>query len=258
VEVVSVVFDRSADGFDFPYGDMALLNSNLSYRPSPYVVAQNTGAFIEIPSFLGASHAVESLDAAEDYIARMSAYAGQLDGETDRIRRDGERGMVLPDFLLSKTVEQLKTARTQDPKDWSIVKHLIIDADADGSLSANAMRVARDEIGPAMDRQIAALEALAPKATDKAGVWARPDGEAYYNWALGAATTTNMTADEVHQMGLDELAALHAEMDPILRSLGYTQGGVGQRMAALAAQSPVISGLICAARIYTINSTWPI
>lgn len=234
VEVVSVVFDRSADGFDFPYGDMALLNSNLSYRPSPYVVAQNTGAFIEIPSFLGASHAVESLDAAEDYIARMSAYAGQLDGETDRIRRDGERGMVLPDFLLSKTVEQLKTARTQDPKDWSIVKHLIIDADADGSLSANAMRVARDEIGPAMDRQIAALEALAPKATDKAGVWARPDGEAYYNWALGAATTTNMTADEVHQMGLDELAALHAEMDPILRSLGYTQGGVGQRMAALA------------------------
>jgi len=49
VEVVGAVFDRSVDGFDFPYGDMALLNLNWSYRPSPYVVAQNTGAFIEIP-----------------------------------------------------------------------------------------------------------------------------------------------------------------------------------------------------------------
>ena len=164
----------------------------------------------------------------------MSAYAGQLGGETDRIRRDGARGMILPDFLLEKTVAQLKTARKQDPKEWSIVKHLIIDADADGSLAVDAIGVAANEIGPAMDRQIAALEALAPKATDKAGVWARPDGEAYYDWAIGAATTTNMSADEVHQMGLDELAALHAEMDPILRDLGYTEGGVGQRMAALA------------------------
>ena len=233
VEVVAAVFDRSVKGFDFPYGDMALLNSNLSYRPSPYVVAQNTGAFIEIPSFLGASHAVESLGAAEDYIARMSAYAGQLDGETDRIRRDGERGMILPDFLLEKTVAQLKTARKQDPKEWSIVKHLT-DGGASGSLAVDVIGVAANEIGPAMDRQIAALEALAPKATDKAGVWARPDGEAYYDWAIGAATTTNMSADEVHQRGLDELAALHAEMDPILRDLGYTVGGVGQRMAALA------------------------
>jgi len=234
VDVVAAVFDRSAKGFDFPYGDMALLNSNLSYRPSPYVAAQNTGAFIEIPSFLDSSHTIDSAGAAEDYLSRMSAYAGQLDGETARIRRDGERGMILPDFLLAKTVGQLQTARQQDPKSWSIVKSLTSRGAEFGSFDGEAGQIAVEEIGPAMDRQIAALEALAPKATDKAGVWARPDGEAYYNWALGAATTTNMTADEVHQMGLDELAALHAEMDPILRDLGYTDGGVGQRMAALA------------------------
>ena len=234
VDVVGATFDRSADGFDFPYGDMALLNSNLSYRNSPYVVAQNTGAFIEIPSMLDASHSIDSAGAAEDYLSRMSAYAGQLDGETDRIRRDGERGMILPDFLLAKTVEQLKTARAQSPESWSIVKSLTSRAGEYGAFDVDANRIAADEIGPAMDRQIAALEALAPKAKPEAGVWARPDGEAYYNWALGAGTTTNMSADEVHQMGLDELATLHAEMDPILRSLGYTDGGVGQRMAALA------------------------
>ena len=181
VDVVSSVFERSADGFEFPYGDMALLNSNVSYRPSPYVVAQNTGAFIEVPSFLGASHAIDSLGAAEDYLSRMSAYAGQLDGETERIRRDGERGMILPDFLLAKTLAQLKTARAQDPNDWSIVKHLITDSGANGSLSVDAISIANLEIGPAIDRQIEALETLAPNAKPEAGVWARPDGESYYD-----------------------------------------------------------------------------
>ena len=236
VEVVGAVFDRSADGFDFPYGDMALLNLNWSYRPSPYVVAQNTGAFIEIPSFLDSSHSISEKNdgAAEDYLSRMSAFAGQLNGETDRIRRDGERGMILPDFLMEKTLGQLKTARAQPPESWSIVKSLTSRAASYGPFDADAIRIATDEIGPAMDRQIAALEALAPKATSEAGVRGRPDGEAYYSWALGAATTTDMSPDEVHQMGLDELAALHAEMDPILRSLGYTEGGAGERMTELA------------------------
>jgi len=164
----------------------------------------------------------------------LCGYAAQLDGETDRMRRDGERGMILPDFLLEKTVGQLRGARAQDPSAWTIVKSVVTRGSQYGNFKAEALRIAKDEIGPAMDRQIAALEALAPKATDKAGVWARPDGDAYYNWALGAATTTNMTPDEVHEMGLSELADLHAEMDPILRSLGYTEGGVGARMAALA------------------------
>jgi len=234
VDVVAATFARSVDGFDFPYGDMALLNSNLSYRNSPYVAAQNTGAFIEIPSFLDASHSIYTANAAEDYLSRMSAYAGQLDGETARIRRHGERGMILPDFLMEKTIGQLKTARAQDTKDWSIVKSLTSRAAEYGSFDAEAVRIATERIGPAMDRQIAVLEALAPKAKPEAGVWARPDGEAYYDWALGAATTTNMSPDEVHQMGLDELASLHAEMDPILKDLGYTEGGVGQRMAKLA------------------------
>ena len=234
IEVVSAVFDRSADGFDFPYGDMALLNSNWSYRNSPYVAAQNTGAFIEIPSFLDSSHSINSAQAAEDYLSRMTAYASQLDGETDRIRRDGEKGMILPDFLLAKTINQLETARAQAPKDWSIVKSLTSRASQFGSFESEAVRIAADKIGPAIDRQIEALNALGPKAKPEAGVWARPDGKAYYDWALGAGTTTNLSADEVHQLGLDQLKELHAEMDPILRDLGYTDGGVGQRMAALA------------------------
>ena len=66
-----------------------------------------------------------------------------------------------------------------------------------------------------------------------AGMWARPRGDEYYAWALRASTTTTMTPDEIHQMGLDQVAELHGRMDPILKSLGYTQGSVGERMTAL-------------------------
>ena len=231
LDVTRAIFNTSVDGFDIPYGDMAMLNYNWSYRPSPYAVAQNTGAFVEIPSFLESSHGLETGDDAQSYLARMSLYAGQLDGETERVRRDGEAGVILPDFLMAKTVGQLKGARAQDPKDWGIVKTLAAKFDGD---SAKAIEIAQAEIGPAIDRQIAALESFAPKATSDAGVWAKPGGEAYYDWAIKAGTTTNMGADEIHDMGLAELADLQSQMEPILQSIGYDSGTVGARMQALA------------------------
>ncbi len=235
LDVVRTIFDMSRQGFDLAYGDMALLNSNWSYRNSPYAVAQNTGAFIEIPSFLDASHSIKNVDDAEAYLARMEAYAAQLDGETERTKIAGEQGVILPDFLLEKTLGQLRGARARSPEQWGIVTSLATrTAGIDGDFASRAKLLANKNIGPAIDRQIAVLAALAPKATGDAGIWAKPDGDAYYAWALQAGTTTTMSAAEVHQMGLDELASLHGRMDPILRSLGYTKGSVGDRMTALA------------------------
>ena len=233
VEVVSSVFETATDGFDTPYGDVALLNYNWSYRNAPYAVAQNTGAFIELPSFLDASHSIRSAGDAESYLARMTSYAEQLDGETERVIRDGERGVILPDFLMEKTLGQLKGARQRDPASWGLVTSVATRGEPYGSFGEAAAAIARDQVGPALDRQIAALEALAPKASSKAGVWALPDGDAYYDWNIRASTTTNMSADEVHQMGLEELADLQARMEPILQSVGYTTGSVGERMSAL-------------------------
>lgn len=238
VEVVRSVFAMSTEGFDFPYGDMALLNSNWSYRNSPYAVAQNTGAFVEIPSFMDSSHSLKTAEDADAYLARMEAYAGQLDGETERTRLEGAQGVVLPDFLMAKTLGQLRTTRARAPESWGIVTSLATRAsDLGGDYAAQAKTIAEQTIGPAIDRQIAALEAFAPKTTSDAGVWAKPDGEAYYDWALRAGTTTTMSPDEVHEMGLEELASLHGRMDPILRSIGYTDGPVGARMTALGEDS---------------------
>ena len=90
------------------------------------------------------------------------------------------------------------------------------------------------EIAPALERQLRELQAQRAVATNDAGISARPHGEEFYRWALKASTTTNMSPDEVHEMGQSELQRLHAQMDAILKEIGYAQGTVGERMKALA------------------------
>jgi uncharacterized protein (DUF885 family) len=229
VDVVKSVYELAADGFEFPYGDVAILNNNWSYRNTPYAVAQNVGAFVEIPSFLDSSHSINTAEDVDAYLSRMEAYARQLEGETVRIRADAARGVVLPDFLLEKTLQQLRTSRAQNYEQWGIVRSLTVRAISKGvpasSFLRHAVRIAERDIAPALDRQIAMLESLQRRANSDAGVWKLPRGEEYYAWALRAGTTTTMTPDEVHEMGLDELRALHGRMDPILRSIGYTALG---------------------------------
>jgi uncharacterized protein (DUF885 family) len=103
-----------------------------------------------------------------------------------------------------------------------------------GDWAARARAIAEKEIAPALDRQIAELEQQRKVAKDDAGMWARPNGDQFYRWALKASTTTSMTPDEIHEMGRRELEELHAQMDTILKGLGYTAGTVGERMNALA------------------------
>ena len=236
VDVVRTVYEMADEGFGFEYGDVALLNSNWSYRNAPYAVAQNTGAFVEIPSFLDSSHAIDSPDDAAAYLTRMSAYAEQLDGETERVRAAGDIGVILPDFLMKKTLGQLNGALARPSEEWGIVGSVAGRASSfEGDFGAKAASIAEQTIRPAIARQAAALQALAGKANSDAGIWAKPNGEAYYDWTLRAGTTTTMSADEVHDMGHEELADLHGQMEPILQSIGYTQGSVGDRMTALAA-----------------------
>ena len=143
--------------------------------------------------------------------------------------------MIAPDFLLDKNLNQLKLARGGNTAGWGLVTSLANrTAGMEGDFGNRAWMLANDKIAPALDRQIAELERHRKRATADAGVWKFADGEAYYAWALRAGTTTTMTPEEVHQMGLDQLRAIQAEMDTILKKEGYSQGSVGARMEALA------------------------
>jgi uncharacterized protein (DUF885 family) len=238
VDVLRTAHEFASEGFVFPYGDVAVLNSNWSWRNAPYVVAQNTGAFLEIPTLLDEQHTVATRADADAYLSRLEAYAGQLDGETARLKSAAAQKVIAPDFLLDKTLNQLRIARGGNISEWSLVTSL---ADRTKGMSGDygrqAAKIAADKIAPALDRQIAELERHREHGTSDAGVWKLPQGDAYYAWTLKAATTTRMTPEQIHDMGREELRALQSEMDAILKREGLTQGTVGERMTALGKQN---------------------
>ncbi|MEH3039285.1 MAG: DUF885 domain-containing protein [Sphingomonas paucimobilis] len=230
IDVVKTAFETALDGFALPYGDVAVGG----WRNTPYVVIQNVGAYLDVPRFLDSDHSVANRADADAYLARLDSYARQLDGETQRVRAASARGVVAPDFLLDKTIRQLEQSVSGDPAGWDIVTSLSRRTKGiPGDWTARATAIARDRVKPALERQLAAIRADRARATSDAGMWARPDGDAWYRWGLRASTTTTMTPDEVHARGKEELAALQGQMEVILKSLGYTKGSVGERMTAL-------------------------
>ncbi|WP_423604184.1 DUF885 domain-containing protein [Sphingomonas sp. MS122] len=229
VDAVTTAFGNALDGFAFPYGDVAVGG----WRNSPYVVVQNVGGYLDIPRFLDTEHKVENAADAASWLARFDQYAGLLDGETERLKIAYDKGVIAPDFLLDKCLKQIALTRGTDAGKWELVTNYAGKQPVTGSQAAEAARIAAGRIAPALDRQIAELKRHRAKATSDAGVWKFPDGEAYYAWALRAGTTTTMTPDEVHRTGQEELKALQAEMDVILRKQGFTKGTVGARMTAL-------------------------
>ncbi|HEY5809279.1 MAG TPA: DUF885 family protein [Povalibacter sp.] len=238
VDVMRTAHEFAVEGFEFPYGDVASLNLSWSWRNAPYVVAQNTGAFLEIPSLLTEQHTIAKREDADAYLARLEAYAGQIDGETVRLHSAAAQGVIAPDFLLDKTLGQLKIARGGDVADWSLVASLATHTkDMPGNYAGQAAKIASGRIAPALGRQIAELEAHRKRATSDAGVWKLPRGDAYYAWTLAASTTTRMTPEQIHDRGQEELRALQSEMDVILKREGLTQGTVGERMTALGKQA---------------------
>ena len=231
VEVVRSAYATAAEGFALPYGDITVG----SWRNTPYVVIQNVGAYLDLPRFLDSDHPINEVADAESYLARLQSYATQLDGELGRMQSARGKGLVPPAFLIDKALSQMRLSAKGAREGGSLVESIARRTKAiPGTWAERAKTIAAQEIAPALDRQIAELEAQHKVAKDDAGMWARPNGEEFYRWALKASTTTNMTPDEVHAMGQRELEQLHARMDTILKAAGYTKGTVGERMNALA------------------------
>lgn len=228
--VVKSAFKTALDGFALPYGDVAVGG----WRNTPYVVIQNVGAYLDTPRFLDGDHPVRSAADAEAYIARLAAFPGQLDGELDRLRSAGRIGAIAPAFLLDKAIRAMERTLADAQSGGELAGSLARrTAQIPGDWEARARVIASGPVAAALSRQLAELKAQRARASDAAGLWARPRGDEWYAWALRASTTTHRTPEEVHAMGLEQLAELQGRMDPILRSLGYTSGSVGERMTAL-------------------------
>lgn len=220
-----------AAGAAFAYGGVGVLGGG-----NPYVVSQQDGAYQSIPEFLDSVHQVESRADADAYLARLAAMATALDQETAQLRQDGARGVIAPDFLLDTTLEQVKGLRATPAAQARMVTSLTRRTTAKavpGDWAARATKIVDGAVYPALDRQIAVLTTLRAQAKPDAGAWKLPQGEAYYAWLLRYATSTDLSPDAIHKMGLEQGAELDARMDAVLKSQGMRDGTVGARLAAL-------------------------
>ncbi len=230
-EVVKSAYATALEGFALPYGDITVG----SWRNTPYVVIQNVGAYLDIPRFLDSDHRIENATDAEAYLTRLQSYATQLDGELSRLQGAREYGLVPPGFLLDKAIRQLTLSIQNARQGGSVVESIERRSkNIPGDWAGRAKTIAVQEIAPALERQLGELQAQRKVAIGDPGISARPQGARFYEWALKASTTTTMTPDEIHELGQSELRDLHAQMDTILKEIGYPKGSVGERMKALA------------------------
>ncbi|PZO55781.1 MAG: DUF885 domain-containing protein [Alphaproteobacteria bacterium] len=205
---------------------------------SPYVVTQLTGAYRNGPDFLDAQHPLRTRDEADAYLARLSGFAGQLDQETLIIAEDAAAGVIPPDFAIDGALASLEGFSSRAPAETVLVQTLvrrlpavaeIPEADR-ASYISRAEALVRDTVFPAYRRQIDALRAVRPRAVHDAGIWRLPQGAEMYAASLRSRTTTTMSPQEIHNMGLELIASLNSEMDGILRGQGLTRGSVAARV----------------------------
>ena len=202
---------------------------------SPYVISQINGAYASVPDFLDSQHSIESKADCDAYLARLDAFARLMDQEVERVRHDAALGVIAPDFAIDGALAQMKVLHAPASRS-TLVSSLASRAAAKsiaGDWTGRATAVYEARVLPALGRQMALLTQLRPKAWHDAGVWRLPDGDAYYAAALKASTTTDLSPDDVHRMGLDVTRDLTARADGLFKRIGMSKGSVAERYRAL-------------------------
>ncbi len=158
---------------------------------TPYIVTQLTGAWYEVPALLDEAHPVETRADAEAYLARLSAFANILDGETARIAQDAERGIVPPDFMLARTASGIEAMAKTPAEESGLVRSLGERAARQGlgGFEKRAARIFDRAVSPALLRQAGKLRSLLEGARHDAGCYALPQGEEIYRLGLLDNTT---------------------------------------------------------------------
>jgi uncharacterized protein (DUF885 family) len=203
---------------------------------APYVLSQLTGAYQQMPDFLDNQHSIETKADADAYMARLEAFGRLMDQEAEVARHDAGLGVIPPDFALAKALTQMNAFLKSEPGDAPVVKSLVRrtgEKKIAGDWAGQASALYAEKVRPALARQAALLESLKAKAVHDAGCWRLPDGDAYYATSLKQYTTSNITPDEVHKLGMDLVASLSAQADGLMKKAGYTKGTVGERYRAM-------------------------
>ncbi len=215
----------------FEYGVQQARLSN-QWRDWGFQFAANGNPTTSLPVFLINNHRIGSVSDAEAYVSRIGEaerYMGQV---ATTLKARAAEGVVSPRFVFEPSIENTRAVITGAPFDngadnpvWADFQKKVAALDADQATKDRLLASARAALtGPykrGFDTVLTALAEVQPLADSDAGVWRLPNGEAYYNARLQLSTTTDLTADQIHQIGLDEVARIQRDMEAIKTQVGF-------------------------------------
>ena len=211
------------------------------YEYGGYRVNQISGPMVNLPQFLTDSHIIGDEKSFERYISRLNEFARVIAEFKIRVIDDRDNGTVPPDFVIEKTLLGMRSfiegGAKQNPLFVTLPKRIeniggLSDMRKD-ELSQQALNIIEAKILPQYGEMIALFEELLTISNHDAGIWRLPKGEEIYRSALRSNTSTNLTADEIHQIGLSEVARIELGMEDILVGQGLSEGSIVSRIRYL-------------------------
>jgi uncharacterized protein (DUF885 family) len=199
------------------------------------------GANVDLVESLTLRHPLQTAKDVQHYITRMQQIGTRMDEAIVEGKKLAAKNMVPPRFIVQTTLTQMHTfsdaPADQNPLVTAFAQRIANIKDLSDAqradLQKQATRIVADQVYPSWKRGIALLETVLPKTTDDAGLWRFKGGDKAYAFALNRFTTTTLTAEQIHQIGLQQVARIEGEMDQILRELGRTEGSVRDRIKKL-------------------------
>lgn len=202
------------------------------WRDHGFIFRANGGPTGSLPVFMINAHRVGSVEDAEAYVSRLREVERVGNEIAADFRTRAEAGVVPPAFVFEPTIADARAVITgapfgegEDTPLWADIKEKVAELDADEETQQRLLDEAKaaltGEFQAGYDAMIAALEEVQPMADSNDGVWRLPDGKAYYDARVALSTTTELTADEIHQIGLEQIDRLRGEMDAIRQEVGF-------------------------------------
>lgn len=202
------------------------------WRDHNYPVNQMFGWHSRAPSLLINQHTVTNLEDAEDYIARIQAVPKLFEQLIDGLYRRADRDIIAPKFVFPMVIDGSRNIITGAPfdegsesaiyKDFKEkLSQLELNPHERARLESDAKDALVTKLAPAYRELILALEDLETRADDRAGAWSLPNGKAFYEAALRQTTTTDLSANEIHDLGLAEVKRIQGEMLAIIEQVDF-------------------------------------
>lgn len=206
--------------------------SDFQWKEYSYAVNQQGGVHTDLPTFMINIHRVDTEKDLQDYLARLKEFKRVFSEVGDQVMRSKAAGIVPPKFVFPYIYKSSKKVLTGKPFDKSKtdsvlladfktkLKKLKLGAPKGADYIQQAETILKNEIVPAYEGLMLVLQQVEKAASADDGAWKFPRGDEFYNVRLSRFTTTNMTAEQIHSVGLENVARLRAEMEAVQKRLG--------------------------------------